>query len=524
MGQAKNKFENRISTNIAEGGISGRLSADGDVMQFLAIPYARPPIGAFRFRPAEPIAAWDGVRECAQFGPRAPQPELSPRHLLFQFQGPASAQLPQSEDCLTLNVWAPTRPRNAPLPVLVLLHGGGNRLGSGANTALDGAALARQGMVVITVTHRLGALGFLAHPALSQERGASGNYALTDVIEALRWVQRNAGSFGGDQRNVTLVGQSSGAAMIAALMAAPAARHLFLRVVATSGGRFDGGPMGHISDLSQAEAQGAERLSGLRAATAEDLRALPAAALVDLPGRWNLTIDGQTLTSSISETFKHQQQAKVSVMAGFTRDDASAYAEADLHSREGLLAAIRAEFAEQADAVAALYPAQTDAEARDQSFAYLRDRRFAYQAHELARMHRAGGFGGAPVFLFRFDAEPALSDPEGGWDQVPPPKGFGAYHGAELWYLLGNLDRAPFAVSDADRALSARMVAALAAFARTGDPNYADDTRWPPYLYGRLPREAMIFATQGCRAEPLDNLAALDLFHDLATSQQEIAS
>lgn len=524
MGSAYNTYENRISTNIAEGGISGRLSKDGGIMQFLGVPYARPPIGALRFRPAKSIAPWDGVKDCGQFGPRAPQPELSPRHLLFQFQGPNSAKLPQSEDCLYLNVWAPTKPRNAPLPVIVLLHGGGNRLGSGANAALNGASLARHGLVVITVNHRLGALGFLAHPALTADTGASGNYALTDVIEALGWIRRNVTHFGGDPKNVTLVGQSAGAAMVTALMTAPEARHLFLRVVATSGGRLDGGAMGHVPALAEAEAEGAERLSAFQVATADDLRALPAVALAALPGRWNLTIDGQTLREPITATFKAQKQAKASVMAGFTRDDASAYGVPEMQSVTGLHAAFQASYGARADEVAALYPAQTDAEAASQSFVYLRDRGFAYQPHQLARMHRAGGMGGAPVFLFRFDAVPALSEPEGGWLQSPPPGGFGAYHGAEIWYLLGNLDRAPFTASDADRALSDRMITALRAFAQTGDPNYATDTHWPPYLYGKLPREAMIFDTGACAVRPLDNLAALDLFHDLSTTQQESAA
>lgn len=521
MGKKATGFENRVSTNVEQGAISGRLSRDGDVMQYLGIPYAAPPVGPLRFRKAQPCAAWGDLRDCGGFAARAPQPDMPPRHLFYQFQGPDSATLPQSEDCLYLNIWAPTQPRNAPLPVVVLIHGGGNRFGSGANTSLHGEALARQGVVVVTVTYRIGALGFLAHPALSAEGEGSGNYALSDMIAALRWLNRNVAQFGGDKKNVTLMGQSAGAAMVAALMAAPDARHLFLRAVATSGGRFDGGPMGHLPSLAEAEADGVARTSDLNAATAEALRTLPAEALAALPGRWNLTVDGQLLTETITQTFKANRQAKASVMAGFTHDDASAYGEVALQTAEGLSATIAAEYGDKAGAVAALYPASADAEAKAQSFAYIRDRSFAYQPHQLARLHRAGG--GAPVFFFRFDAKPALPSPEGGWLQTPPDDGFGAYHGAEIWYLLGNLDRAPFAASEADRALSDQMVRALVAFLKTGDPNYAQGNRWPPYYYGRIPREAMIFDTEMPQARPLDNLAALDLFHDLTSGSQEDA-
>jgi para-nitrobenzyl esterase len=201
---------------------SGRLrGADGEVVSFKGIPYAAAPVGRLRWRAPEAPPFWRDERDATQFGPQCPQPQ------------PIGAV---NEDCLTLNVWTSARSTPERLPVMVWIHGGGFSRGSGSNSAYDGEALARRGVVLVTLNYRLGALGFLAHPALSREsaHGVSGNYGLLDQIAALRWVQKNIAHFGGDPANITVIGESGGAYSICILMVSPLAKGLFHRAILQS--------------------------------------------------------------------------------------------------------------------------------------------------------------------------------------------------------------------------------------------------------------------------------------------------
>ena len=193
------------------------------ILAFQGIPYAAAPVGDLRWRPPAPAATWDGVRDASAPGATCPQQGL-----------PGGGQgAAQSEDCLYLNVWAP-READGPLPVMVWIHGGGYRLGSGSGTY--GAPLAARGVVLVTINYRLNVFGFLAHPALSAEspHGASGNYGLLDMVAALEWVRDNAAAFGGDPDRVTIFGESAGGGAVMALMIAPQAEGLFHRAIAQS--------------------------------------------------------------------------------------------------------------------------------------------------------------------------------------------------------------------------------------------------------------------------------------------------
>jgi len=210
---------------------SGPVRGAGtDVVSFKGIPYAAAPVGQLRWHPPENPSPWSTVRDATQFGPQCPQPQRV-------IPGLAGARpLPTNEDCLTLNIWTPARTAADRLPVMVWIHGGGFYVGSGSTPAYDGEALARRGVVLVTLNYRLGALGFLAHPGLSHEsaRSVSGNYGLLDQIAALRWVQDNIAQFGGNPANVTAFGQSGGAYSICILMASPLAKGLFRRAIMQS--------------------------------------------------------------------------------------------------------------------------------------------------------------------------------------------------------------------------------------------------------------------------------------------------
>jgi para-nitrobenzyl esterase len=228
----------RIDAGLVEG---ARSAQDARILAFKGIPYAASPAGEARWKPPRRVAAWSGIRPARALGPACPQPDRETanfRRLTTMLGGDPAwvpALGPTSEDCLTLNVFTTSRAPGAKRPVLVWIHGGSNRTGSGDE---DAAALAPYGAVIVTLNYRLGLLGFLAHPALAREspHDSSGNYGLLDQIAALRWVQRNIERFGGDPGRVTLFGHSAGGESVGHLLASPLAKGLFHRAVIQSGG------------------------------------------------------------------------------------------------------------------------------------------------------------------------------------------------------------------------------------------------------------------------------------------------
>ncbi len=244
---------------VSTGQLRGSRTADG-VTTFKNIPFAAPPVGALRWREPQPAASWAGVRDATAFGPMCNQA--------------GNTQLPHSEDCLQLNVWT-SGALSASLPVLVWIHGGGNTAGSGVEALFHGEALAKRGLVYVTVNYRLGIFGFFAHPGLTKEspHHAAGNYGLADQILALQWVQRNIARFGGNPAQVTVFGESAGAADVNALLASPLTKGLFVRAVAESG------PVsGQQLALAEAEKRGVQLAAALGFAGDDSLtrlRALP---------------------------------------------------------------------------------------------------------------------------------------------------------------------------------------------------------------------------------------------------------
>jgi para-nitrobenzyl esterase len=244
------------------------------VRVYKGIPYAAPPIGPLRWRPPEQAAAWTGVWPTHAFGAHSVQGVVWDD---IDLSGAAT-----SEDCLHLNVWTPAAPdTEAHLPVMVWIHGGGFIVGSGAEARYDGARLAARGIVVVTVNHRLNALGFLAHPQLTaeSEHHSSGAYGFLDLVAALQWVKNNIGAFGGDPGKVTIAGESAGSHATSALMASPLAKGLFARVIGESGAMF-AAPSRALATLEEAEAAGVDFMRKLGARSLAEMRALPADAIL----------------------------------------------------------------------------------------------------------------------------------------------------------------------------------------------------------------------------------------------------
>jgi para-nitrobenzyl esterase len=243
------------------GGQLSGYEASANVWQFLGIPYARPPVGDLRWRPPQPVAPWSGVRHAVAWADQAAQTTALER---FGEGG-------MSEDCLYLNV---TTPKNATgLPVMVWFHGGGfTSLTSNTKPFNNARALVTKGVVQVSVNHRLGPFGYIAHPALSAESGygGSGNYGQMDLIAALQWVRDNIAQFGGDPNNVTIFGESGGGRKVLSLMASPQARGLFHKAISQSGTLYP-----DTRSLASAEAIGTQLANNLNAATLAEMRARP---------------------------------------------------------------------------------------------------------------------------------------------------------------------------------------------------------------------------------------------------------
>jgi para-nitrobenzyl esterase len=212
-----------------KGYVSGTIIGEPgkEVTIFRGIPYAAPPVGNLRWKPPQPAQPWQGIRECTQYSAISPQP---------LFPG-MSSPFPFSEDCLYLNVVTPARKSNEKLPVMVWMHGGGYSMGCGNDKIWNQHRVPEYGVVVVSVTHRLGPFGLLGHPALSEEspHGVSGNYLFLDLLASLQWVQKNIAAFGGDPHNVTIFGESGGGAKVSIMMASPLAKGLFHKAICESG-------------------------------------------------------------------------------------------------------------------------------------------------------------------------------------------------------------------------------------------------------------------------------------------------
>jgi para-nitrobenzyl esterase len=474
------------AVELHTGALAGAVCTDGKTRRFLGIPYAAPPVGPLRWRPPAPATRWDGVRPATRFGPRCVQPSRAPSSI--GYWGPEL----ESEDCLYLNVWTAVESADQRRPVMVWFHGGAFYLGAASIPLFDGEALARRGVVVVTVNYRLGRLGFLAHPALSREAGgASGNYGLMDQMAALEWVKRNIATFGGDPDCITIFGQSAGSISVACLMAAQAAAGLFHRAIGQSGGAF--GPLGETTDtgdsmqtLEAAERAGAGWAKQMNAKDADALRELSAEAVqlaaTEKPldpsqsGRGDFdtyfpVVDGKLLSTSPYETFSAGDQHQIPLITGFTANEAATMpGAADLRSFE---AKARSEFGDMAAHFLELFAAQTDDEARDISKEAFGYRNFMWQNWSWARLHSASGL---PVYHYRYEQEPPIP-PDADYYENEPEK-FHAFHGSEIPYIFGTLAKRNWPWREADLRLSETIAGYWVRFARSGDPNGAGQPTW----------------------------------------------
>jgi para-nitrobenzyl esterase len=447
------------TVTLDSGTIRG-TSKDGESV-FLGVPFAAPPVGPLRWKAPQPAAHWSGVRAADAFGPACIQFKKS--DAVYAANGPTS------EDCLYLNVWAPKKAGAKKLPVMLFIHGGSWVLGAGGLPIYDGAALAKRGVIVVTINYRLGMLGFFAHPALTAENpnGDLGNYALMDQIASLKWVQRNIAKFGGDPGNVTIFGESAGAVAVQAMVASPEARGLFARGISESGGgvaligSIRSGPMNQEA-LGEAWAKNA----GLEYATPEQLRAVPIDKLVAAPAGTRLMIDGRILTLNPGDAIRKGVSAPVPMIFGGNSYEASLVQFTDAFARTILGAPYDTLLAGYARAPSKAGPA---ADLRTQGL-------FIQPTRWLAQLNAQHGHPGYAYYFTQVPASLRATVP-------------GTIHGGEIPYLFGTRF-GDETLDEDDRRVGKLIGDYWVNFARTGDPNGPGLPHWQkvtatdaPYLW-----------------------------------------
>ncbi len=468
-----------------DGAFQGKTDATGAMLEFLGLRYAQPVIGSLRWKAPQPVTPSVVTQDATRFGDHCPQ-TVSP-----------FGNATETEDCLFLNVFVPNGRdhRDGAYPVMVWIHGGG--LAVGKSNEFDAIKLVRRGVIVVTINYRLGALGFLAHPALSAESAdrASGNFGIQDQQAALNWVRRNVAAFGGDPERVTIFGESAGGLSTLTNLASPTAHGLFHRAIVQSGTYALAQPTladAEAAGTNFAKAVGCDQpspadvlacLRSLRAPTILAHQTLSFVGPLPLPN-----VDGRVLTQSIGPALASGHFNRVPLMNGTTRDEYNLFIALDYDFARGpiteatyvtAIAAVTGA-STQAPLVASRYPVPARFSSFDQGAgAAATDMEDACTARAVDEL--ASSF--VPTFAYEFNDERAPQN-------FLPPATFpyGASHSSEIQYLFPIANPSGFGLNlaqtplDADqRALSDRMVGYWAEFARSGDPASPGQSPWPPF-------------------------------------------
>lgn len=531
------------SVMVAQGQVSGLYTGESRIALFSGIPYAAPPVGDWRWQPPRPASKWQGVRAATEFSPYCAQYVdglqgfidriaagvglnwLERKVLAFALS--RRTVPPRSEDCLYLNIRTGNLDKEKLQPVMVWVHGGSHRTGSGANDLYQTNALVRRDVVLVTINYRLGPFGYLAHPALSAEspQGASGNYGLLDQMAALQWVRANIEAFGGDPSNITVFGESAGSQSISEIMASPMGKGLFDKAIMESGSS------SHMRrHLKQAvpgamssEAAGVAFLDDLVAdsanASVADLRAISTSALeAQIPQKSELlnyflpTVDGWVLPGLIGGAIVDGTISHVPVLAGYNANEGTLFYERfqsptilqyplpdDYQTRLGVVKEV---FGEEGGSRLAEIYGLDDSASFDQGAAdMLGDDLFGVHMRLMAKSTYAAG---KPVWLYFFSRVPSSKN-----------QTLGSFHASEIPFVFDSHNLL-LRASKADHVLTEKLGAYWTNFAKTGNPNGTDQRNtdlpdWPAWTpqndeWQDLAHQVAVI--KGNRAEKLDLIEA----------------
>jgi para-nitrobenzyl esterase len=476
----------------------GRLEGtiDGGLAIFKGIPFAAPPVGDLRWRAPQPGTPWSGVRKADTFAPACMQAMGAPP--------PGGV----SEDCLYLNVWSPAKTAGEKLPVLVWIYGGGFAGGATSYPVHDGARLATRGVILVSISYRVGQLGFFAHPELSVESPShtSGNYGLLDMVAGLQWISRNIAAFGGDPKRVTIFGESAGGIAVSMLCASPVAKGLFQGAISQSGGSF--GPsstnpqpgenmrllsVAETSGVAFAKSAGADSIAALRALSPEKLFE---ATRGQRGMAWPI-VDGYVIPDDQYRLYSAGRFNDTPILVGYNSDEGLSFTR--IKKAEEYVAGVRERYGPFADRLIAAYPPAGDAvtkTARDLA----RDSAFGWHTWSWARLQASKGKGKA--YLYYFDQHPPRTP-------GTPEADHGTPHGVDVPYVFENLDDK---ATPEDHHISETMAAYWTNFAKHGDPNGPGLPVWPTFS-DATPVVMYLGPTARTGAVPsADSLKVLDQF------------
>lgn len=483
-----------------QGPVQGIIADNPDIVSYQGLPFAAPPVGDLRWRPPSAAPSWSEVRDASQFGPRCMQPvgtedgffnRLIEGHGLsaikeFAIKRVVAAQKasPMSEDCLYLNVRAPKNAED--LPVMVWIHGGGHQFGSSDFGYYQADGLAERGVVLVTINYRLGAMGYMAHPALSADdpRGVSGNYGTLDQVAALEWVRDNIAAYGGNPDQVTIFGESAGAWSVTEMMSTPSAAGLFHGAILQSGastyhlGQLEdeaaGWPSAYSGGVLMADALGLDDPSAadLRAVSAD---AINAASTEEMADTFHHNRDGVVFPVNVGTAFNTGAIHSVPILAGYNADEGTLFFVDDPQpsvwledlepaERSTLVSQLSDAFPDNAAAIVDLYDLETDFMGGGE--AMMGDEIFGVNIRFAARKTADTG---APAWTYFFS-------------RVPPSdtQTLGAFHAAEIPFVFDSHEEV-LGLTEDDAALTDAMMTYWTNFAKTGNPNGGGTGAYPTW-------------------------------------------
>lgn len=412
--------------NIQGGQIKGVETATKGVVVYKGIPFAAPPVGKLRWREPQPIVPWKGVKIANAYGAAAMQITWDPQSF-YGREWRASGSVPFNEDCLYLNIWTPAAgDKNKKLPIAMWIHGGGYREGFAFEPEMDGGEeWASHGVILISVTYRLGVIGFFSHPLLSAEspHGVSGNYGLMDQAAAVKWIHDNIEQFGGDPNNITIFGQSAGAGSVQSLCASPISKNMVSKAISMSGGGLSNARPGVPLDTAQLANK--KFMDYFGKTTLDDMRTLSFDELIQMSQKytdatktrigWSPVIDNYFLKKTFTDAANAKEIPDIPYMIGFTANDLG-----DMTKPVSDFCALRS------------------TQSSKPAYAYLFQRQL-------------------------------------------PGDSSGAFHSSDLWYIFHSMKHSWRPFTEGDKALSDQMVDYWTNFATYGNPNGKSGDVWKPY-------------------------------------------
>jgi para-nitrobenzyl esterase len=472
-----------------DGGlISGVPGWGWGVREYLGIPFAAPPVGNLRWKEPQPVVPWHGVRVADRFGASCMQKEFPPERGAWNGldDGRTRGLIRVSEDCLYLNVWSPAASGNEKLPVMVWIYGGGGINGSSAEPFFDGNAMAKKGVVVVSMNYRVNVFGWFAHPELSKEspHRVSGNYGSLDQLAALKWVRNNIAKFGGDPDKVTIWGESGGSRSVNFLTASPLLKGYARAAIAESHTTF-----GRMRSLAEGEADGVALAKSAAKNSLAELRAMSSEELLaafekNAQGLTAATVDGWFLPADISTIYSQGKQTDIPLMTGVTNDEGGNLVAAGAAGNPRGTPAprtlgsytewMRNNFGPYAEKLLKLYPAHNDADAIRAYHDIYRDINFV--GHRTWAKLQATT-GKAPVYIYNFSHMPP--HPQGNGNNPAPQ--IGAVHFSEVIYVFNNLRMRDLPFTAVDHMIADKMSAWWSNFAKNLNPNGPGLENWAPY-------------------------------------------